>query len=175
MRDVVLVVHPGEEPFDVFLTAADTLLAADQFPAAVVSAQTACEVITETAIGFWLWELQLPSRGRQRLKNVLQVLRDSFRTFTLTNERLGRLYVALSDDPIKEHPFWQRYVEHERRRHRVVHKGYVTTRDEAEQSLAVAREFVERMKGTLPLAPYEPPGSWWEDEEASGLGGEPNA
>lgn len=77
----------------------------------------------------------------------------SFQTFTVTNDRLRRLYIGLTNNAIQEQPFWGRYKEHVARRHRVVHKGYVTTQAEAEQSLIVAREFVEHIKATLPLIP----------------------
>jgi uncharacterized protein (UPF0332 family) len=140
----------GEETHDVFLTAAETLLEAEYYSAAVVSAQTACEVITEEAIDFWILDLRMAGDRGKRLNSVLNTLMEAFQTYNLTNDRLRRLYIELSDDEIQEEPFWQRYKEHVDRRHRVVHQGYITTKKEAEQSLAVAREFVEHIKGTLP-------------------------
>jgi hypothetical protein len=151
MTRYVWVEFEGDEPYHVLLATADALLNADHFGAAVVTGQTACEVITEEAISFWLLREMEP--WDRRWNEVAEALMDSFQTFTLTNERLRRLYVIVSKDPIQDEPFWSRYVEHVRLRHRVAHKGYITTKDEAEQSLAVAREFVEHIKGTFPSRP----------------------
>jgi HEPN domain-containing protein len=144
----------GEETHDVFLTAAKALLEAGYYSAAVVSAQTACEVITERAIDFWILDLRMASDvWDMRLNSVMNSLMEPFQTYNLANDRLRRLYVVLSEDAIHQEPFWERFKEHVDRRHRVVHQGYVTTKEEAEQSLAVAEEFVEHVKGTLPSGP----------------------
>jgi CheY-like chemotaxis protein len=153
MRRLWIEFEEGEETHDVFLTAAKTLLEAGYYSAAVVSAQTACEVITEQAIDFWILDMRMAGDRGLRLNGVLKTLMEPFQTYNLTNARLRRLYVTLSDDAIKQEPFWQRYKEHVDRRHRVVHQGYVTTKEEAEQSVAGAIEFVEHIKGTLPLGP----------------------
>ena len=78
------------------------------------------------------------------------MLIDSFQTFTLTIDRVFRAYLIVSKDPIREQPFWGRYTNLVKLRHRVVHRGYVTTKDEAERSLATARELVEHIKATFP-------------------------
>ena len=78
------------------------------------------------------------------------MLIDSFQTFTLTSDRVFRAYLIVSKDPIREQPFWGRYTNLVKLRHRVVHRGYVTTKDEAERSLATARELVEHIKATFP-------------------------
>jgi hypothetical protein len=72
-------------------------------------------------------------------------------------DRLGRrrLYVTVSQDSIHEQPFWSRYVEHVDLRHRVAHRGYTTTREDAAKSVAVAKEFVEHVKATFPSGPEQ--------------------
>jgi hypothetical protein len=146
MTRSVYVEFEGDEPYNVLLSTSQGLLTAGYFGPAVVAAQTACEVITEEAISIWM-EL-FPDRGGEG--ELASMLIDSFQTFTLTNDRVFLVYLVVSKDPIRERPFWGRYAELVKLRHRVVHKGYVTTKDEAERSLATARELVDHITGTYP-------------------------
>jgi hypothetical protein len=141
----------GEELHDMLLATAAALLDDGHFGAAVVSAQTACEVLTENVMHFWISQILITGGGSSLWRDLGESLMDLFQTFTLTNERLLRVYVLISDDSsITEQPFWNRYKELVKRRHRVVHRGSVSTHAEAAQSIAVAKEFVAHIKGTLP-------------------------
>ncbi len=152
-RQIWVTFDPGDAAFDVLLATADALFEDGHYGPSVVAAQTACEVITEEAISFWFIEMRVMQGGDRRWRAVGEATMESFRTFDLNNEGLRRMYVIVSNDQIHEQPFWSRYVEHVRRRHQVVHRGYVTTKAEARKSLAVAKEFVEHVKTTFPSGP----------------------
>ena len=139
----------GDEPYDVLLSTSEALLEADYFGPAVVTAQTACEVITEDAISIWLRAARNRA-GDRRKEELVSMLIDSFQTYALTNSRVCQTYMILSKDSIREQPFWESYTKLVKLRHRVVHKGYVTTKDDAERSLATARELVAHIKATFP-------------------------
>jgi hypothetical protein len=140
----------GEELHGTLLATADALLDDGHFGAAIVSAQTACEVLTENVMHFWFSHVLITGGGSGLWRDLGTELMDLFQTFTLTNERLRGVYELISGDSIREQPFWGRYKEHVRRRNRVVHEGSVTTQAEAAKSVAVATEFVAHIKNTLP-------------------------
>lgn len=59
----------GEETYDIFLATAEALFNAEYFGPAVVSAQTACEVITEEVVDFRFFELQTTGPGADQLRD----------------------------------------------------------------------------------------------------------
>ena len=75
-----------ETPHDVFLVTAQEFLDADHFNPAIVSAQTACELVSELALKF-----HLPYGGRGFSRAVM----DLFPSYNLGNERVLRLYAPV--------------------------------------------------------------------------------
>ena len=130
-----------ETPHDVFLVTAQEFLDADHFNPAIVSAQTACELVSELALKF-----HLPYGGRGFSRAVM----DLFPSYNLGNERVLRLYVACSGDRIQDETFWADFKKHAQLRHRIVHGGHRSTKEEAEKSVTVARQFVGCRPGTRP-------------------------
>jgi len=66
--------------------------------AAIVTAQTACEVCTELVLTD-----VLRTRGVERLTKPLD---DLLPRYNLANDKVRNLYVALSSDRIQDQPFW---------------------------------------------------------------------
>jgi hypothetical protein len=138
-----LIFEDKKLPHEVFLATAEGFLGDGHFDPAVVSSQTACELATELALWYWFGR---KGKGAQ----VAEPVMDLFQSFNLGNERLLRIYVALSGDTIQERPFWPRFKEHVRRRNEIVHRGYRSSEAEAQTSVEIAREFVTHIAGTLP-------------------------
>jgi hypothetical protein len=105
---------------------------------AVVMAQSAIEVATENVLG-----LAFETRNVPELREPVMRL---FRSYSLTNASLYRVYQALTGDDFKncEPTLWQDFCEHVERRNRVVHSGKRVTEDDVEASVSVAEAMVTR-------------------------------
>src|SRR5207249_1489513 len=123
------------------LGVARSLLDRHEYRAAVVIAQTACEVLTAQVIGHLL-----TIRQAGYLEDWIQRRRW---TFSLTNKVVCDLYETLSGDSIARSPLWERYKEHVERRNRVVHRGVSPAPAEGEDSYAVAVELIQRLEPML--------------------------
>ncbi len=125
--------------FEVLLGAAKQLRDNDHNEAAIVTAQTACEVCTEIVL-----TLTFQSRGIDYLNDPLGHLLSNY---NVGNERVRRLYEAVTDDLIsKTSPHWSSFQKHVKKRNDVVHSGEQATRAEADASIAVAAEIIEHIK-----------------------------
>jgi hypothetical protein len=117
------------------------LLRQKYYGAALVIAQTACEVFVEVAIA-----TILKSKG---LESLDQSLKDFVQNYNLANQRNRKLYVALSEDNIQRESFWNKYVTMVKLRHDVVHKGKQVTAQEGKDSFEVANEMIEHLEAVL--------------------------
>ena len=110
--------------------------------AAVVVAQTACEVL-----GADVLSRLVKKRGIEYLgKWIGRAVRESS---DFNNQLVRDLYAALSGDRIQEQPFWGRYVGHVRARHDIVHEGRRLTKQEAQDSLNAAEEFIRHLEHVI--------------------------
>lgn len=109
--------------------------------AAVVMAQTACEVFTEVAFA-----TILKNMGLESLDEPLSKLA---RSFNLTNVRVRKLYVALSQDSIHQTSFWNGYIELVELRNKVVHKGKLVTAQQARDSYLTATQMIRHLERSL--------------------------
>jgi len=101
---------------------------------AVVLAQMACEVLVEQTI-------------TPRIKV------DPQQTFNVHNKNTRKLYKSATADDIENTPFWTQYGAHAIRRHEVVHRSRRVSPAEAQESLTVAKQFVEhveKVRASLP-------------------------
>jgi hypothetical protein len=125
------------------LVVARRLASQGEHRAAVVIAQTACEVLTEQVIRHLL-EL---ARAKALKDWALDVIGN--RNFNLDNERVRKLYVALSDDRIMDRSLWAPYQAHVRLRHRVAHRGELPSEGEAKASCDAAGALLEHLEPLL--------------------------
>jgi hypothetical protein len=128
-----------ENRFFVLLDTAKTLKDQGHSEAAIVTAQTACEVCTEVFL-----EAGFRNKGISYLNDPVEALLHN--NYNLGNDRVRNLYAAVCDDPIQQEPFWSSFKEHVWRRHRVVHRGKRASQQEAEASIAVAEEVVRHIR-----------------------------
>jgi hypothetical protein len=108
---------------------------------AVITAQTACEVYTEAVI-----TRLIRARG---IADLHEAIDSMIPNYNLANERVRRLYDALSSDRIQETEFWQRFKTHVERRHEAAHQGKGLSADVASASCQVAEELIRHLESVL--------------------------
>ena len=123
--------------YDILLDTAKRLRDDDHHEAAIVTAQTACEVCAEAMLS-----TAFQAKGIEYLSDPLAKLISSY---NLANKRVRNVYVAVSGDRIHEEPFWASFVEHVERRNAVVHRGREATRQEAEDSIVAAEAVIRHL------------------------------
>jgi hypothetical protein len=126
------------EPYQNLLAAAQAAHDQGQYKEAVILGQTAVELFTEKVLG------QLYT-GRH-----VEFLKTSFEhlliNYNLGNDKVSRLYIALSEDPIKQAPFWSRFVAHTELRNDLVHEGKDATLMQSRASLDTIGALIEHIK-----------------------------
>jgi hypothetical protein len=102
---------------------------------ALVVAQAAVEVGIETAIDFAL-----------QLRDVHDPLREwvgtSVPSWSPTNERVQRLWTALTGDEISDAPGWAVYKEGTKQRHAFVHRAAAVSEEQAGNFITAAEQVV---------------------------------
>ena len=128
-----------EDRFFVLINTAKTLKDQGHPEAAIVTAQTACEVCTEIFL-----EAGFRNQDIAYLKGPIN---DLLTNYNVGNPRVRRIYEAVCNDQISQEPFWARFQEHVKRRHRRVHRGEKASQQEAEDSITVAEEVIGHIRG----------------------------
>jgi hypothetical protein len=119
------------------LDKADQLRRSGFGEAAVVTAQSACEIACEWAIA-----QLLERRGVDFLHGCVD---DMIGSYNLAG-RARELYVTLSGDRVQEQPFWFAFTECVKRRNRIVHRGDQVSSTDAQEHLAVARQLIAHLE-----------------------------
>jgi len=110
----------------------------DEFNVAIVFLQTACEVFTEQVI-----DAIMQKRSVAWLKEPID---DLFLNYNISNERVRKLYAALTGDRIQDQPFWSDFKQHVELRNKVVHTQYNARKEEADKSLASVSAVVAHLE-----------------------------
>ena len=121
----------------VLLDTAERLRLDRHHEVAVVTSIMACETAVERAFAHFF--------DLRKLNDLREPIEAFYSSYNLTNDRLRKLYVALSGDCIQDCPFWARFRLSAKVRHSVVHNGARASADEALAAVTVAKEFVEHM------------------------------
>jgi hypothetical protein len=66
--------------------------------------------------------------------------------YNLANDRVRKLYNAVTGDQIQTQSFWQAFKESATRRNQAVHNGRIATKAEAEASFKAASDLVAYLK-----------------------------
>jgi hypothetical protein len=106
--------------------------------AAIVTAQTACEVCTEIFL-----EAGFRDQDITYLKDPITKLLPNY---NVANPRVRSIYETVCDDQIGREPFWARFKQHVERRNRIVHRGENASQQDAEDSIAVAEEVIVHIR-----------------------------
>jgi DNA-directed RNA polymerase subunit RPC12/RpoP len=115
------------------------------FGAALIVAQTACEVVVELAIDKALRTKKVPE--------LVEPIDQFVLTYSVKNERLRRLYEALTNDMLAgdktigqaPQPFWSRYCDTVKDRNACVHSGVAISQAKARAGVDAANEFVNHV------------------------------
>ena len=142
-RNNQLLLFLSPPPYIAIFTAAKRLLDAGEFGAAVVLAQTACEVLGANVL-----ERLMKKRSVELLRDWI-VLGATRQNASFSSNVVRELYVALSGDRIQGEPFWAKYLEHVRRRNEVAHQGKTVSKPEAEDSYQAAESFIRHLEGVI--------------------------
>lgn len=104
------------------------------YEVAVVTAQMAAEIASEQVITAYLERKQVPE--------LVEPLAGLASSYSLSNDRVLKLYNALTGDLVQQEPFWQAYKEHARRRGRIVHESERTDKAAAEASVVAVEQLI---------------------------------
>lgn len=132
------------ERYQVLLDAAKKLREQGYHAAAIVTAQTACEVCTELVLS-----AMLHTSGIE--KRVAVLITDPLPNYNLLRKRVQQVYEAFSEDKIRRgEPLWQSFRTHVERRNKIVHQGREATPQEANDSIAAAEAVIGYLLANLP-------------------------
>ena len=127
-----------EDRFFILLNTAETLKNQGYHEAAIVTAQTACEVCTEVFL-----EAGFRNKSIAYLTHPIDALLPGY---NIGNDKVRNVYAAVCDDQIQQEPFWASFKKHVQRRNRIVHGGEKASQQEAEDSIAVAEKVVRHIR-----------------------------
>lgn len=131
--DAVVITYPRR-----LLTLARKLIDDGEFGIAVVVAHVACEVATERTLTD-----AFAARGVSYLEDSVTELLSGY---SLANDRIRKLYRALTGDQIEQAPFWAKFKASATRRNNVVHSSASVTKADANESHQAATDLVDHMK-----------------------------
>jgi hypothetical protein len=120
------------------LTLARRLIDDGEFGIAVVVAHMACEIATERCL-----TEAFAAKGIPDLEDSVTEL---FSGYNLANNRIRKLYTALTGDEVEKAPFWQKFKESALRRNKIAHSSVTVTKAEAEESHGAAKALVAHLK-----------------------------
>ncbi len=120
------------------LTAARDLIDKGEFSIAVVVAHMACEISVERALS--------RSFKAKDIDYLQKPIKDLGFTYNLANDRVRKLYNAVSGDEIQKQSFWEEFKASAERRNDAVHEGKIATTEEAEASFNAASNLVAYLK-----------------------------
>jgi hypothetical protein len=106
--------------------------------AAIITAQTACEVCTAQVLAD-----TFDSRG---IGYLTDPVRELLPNYNLANERVRKFYAAVTNDDVAQQPYWARFRQHNHKRNGVTHRGENASRADADASIAVVEEVITHIQ-----------------------------
>jgi hypothetical protein len=131
--DATVITYPQK-----LLTLARRLIDEGEFAIAVVVAHIACEIATERCLTEAFTVKGIP--------HLEEAVRDFFSGNSLANNRIRKLYTALTGDQIEKEAFWQQFKKSASRRNDISHSSVMVTKAEAEDSHTAATALVAHLK-----------------------------
>ena len=122
-----------------FLSLARSFIDQGQFQMATIVCHMACEIAAERALSAGFAARGIPDLEEPILK--------PFNGYNMGgNDKLRKLYTALTNDEIQKTPFWADYKASADRRNAIIHRGASVDKPESEKSFAAATSFVAHLK-----------------------------
>lgn len=128
-------------PHRILLNMSKHLISQGHYMSAVVIAQTGCEIFAEVTIS-----TIIKDKGLEYLDQPISQLLPNY---NLKNERVRKLYTALSGDRIQDALFWVEYVKMVELRNKIVHKGKKISMKQAGESHEAAKKIIEHLEHLL--------------------------
>lgn len=129
----VLISYP-----QALLTLGRRLIDDSQFGTAVVVSHMACEIAVERSLS--------ESFAKKGIQDLKEPVVDLLNGYSLANEKIRKLYTALTGDEIQQKPFWPKFTESAKRRNHIIHQGKIVGKVEAENSFSAATDFVAHLE-----------------------------
>jgi len=118
------------------LSLARVLIDEDRSSIAVIVAHMACEIATERSLSE-----AFVTKGLQYLEASVDL-----NGYNLANDRVRKLYTALTGDEVQTAAFWQKFKDSAQRRNNIIHGGTIVGKTEAEESYKAAIDLVAYLK-----------------------------
>ena len=109
-----------------------------EFGIAIVVAHMACEIATERTMSE-----AFAAKGVSYLEDSVT---DFLNGYSLANNRVRKLYTALTGDQVEKASFWQAFKTSAERRNKIVHSTIPVTKPDAEESHFAASALVAHLK-----------------------------
>lgn len=120
------------------LEIAKSLIDQNYFSIAVIVSHMACEVATERILS--------QSFASKSIQNLEEPVTELLNGYNLANDKIRKLYTALTGDTIEKQPFWPNFKESAKRRNQIMHRGAIVGKTEAEESFTASSALVTHLK-----------------------------
>jgi DNA-directed RNA polymerase subunit RPC12/RpoP len=120
------------------LNIARSLIDSGQYSIAVVVAHMACEIATERSLS--------EAFEQKGIKYLQDPIYEFLNGYNFANDRIRKLYSALTGDQIQLQTFWNKFKESASRRNNIVHGGATVGKAEAEDSFQAVSDLVAHIK-----------------------------
>jgi hypothetical protein len=124
--------------FQRILEAAERLRDQNEHTAALITAHTAAEICCEQVIS-----AAFRRRGIEDLEESVTAL---FSSYNVGDERVRRVYTALTGDAIQHQAFWSAFQVSRKIRNDAVHRGQDASSEEAKRACEVVRELTSHIR-----------------------------
>lgn len=122
---------------EALLEETERLIDEGRFNLAIIVCHMACEVATERAFSKIFEE--------KNINYLKEAIMDMLSGFNLGNNKIRRLYTALTGDEIQKENFWQKFKKSTTRRNEIVHRGKIFEKSEAEESFEATSELINHL------------------------------
>jgi hypothetical protein len=123
------------------LNTARDLMNQREYNPAIVMANQACEIATERAIA-----RALAAKKHQRPEEIAQTLLSGY---NLANDQTRALYTELTNDDIRNQPFWPQFKESVDLRNHIVRTDRAASKSEAQAALDAASRVISHLRGSI--------------------------
>lgn len=131
------IVAERDYPTDL-LDAAMEMVAKARYEISVVTAQMACEICAERVIRVYF--------RRKEVAFLEGAVEELLPSYNLANEKVRRVYIALTDDPIHQQYFWSEYKAMVSIRNKAVHAGARVQESQAQMVCRIAASVVKHLQ-----------------------------
>jgi hypothetical protein len=119
------------------LQAAEDMIAQSHYEISVVTSQMACEISVERTLAQFF--------RNQQLKHLEGPIDDLLPSYNLANEKVRKLYTAVTGDKIQTQFFWIEYKTMVMIRNKAVHAGHRIEKSQAQMVLRVAKSILKHL------------------------------